>query len=202
MRYIYVLFFMVCIGCAGDDPHLKGPILFNPSMLPGLSSEESACVVSSLKEHVDLTILAASGNYDSSSVFSDFMYQIEGIDKALFNNISTRGGIDFTLFLPTNSAWARFLAANPAYKELSGSQINTLVRGHLMDEAFTYEAILRGMPHAPDMNGAIVVFEQDVSACLLINDQATPQIVDDQCKNGVIHVINRVLVPENGLLGN
>ena len=49
------------------------------------------------------------------------------------------------------------------------------------------------------MNGTLVLFEQEIGSCLLINKQASPSMVDDLCKNGVIHVINQVLVPENGL---
>ena len=113
MRNICVLVLIILWGCEDRDPHLKGPILFNPSLLPELSAEELACIEEAQKEHEDLTILEASANYDSSSVFSDFMSQLKDIDRALYTNISTRGGIDFTLFLPTNTAWRRFLAANP-----------------------------------------------------------------------------------------
>lgn len=182
-------------GCFEPDQNFIGPYAFNPSQLPPLSQEVRACVDSSELVHSHLALVASAQMYDSASQFVEVLIQAGERDSILFASLAEKIAIDFTLFLPTNKAWRSFLARYPD-REFSSEELIALTRGHIMDEAFTYDAIIRGKPSAPDMNGRLVVFEQEGTECLSINNLANPVVVDGICNNGVLHLINEVFLPD------
>lgn len=182
-------------GCFNEDQNFIGPYFFNPSRLPSLPQEVLACVDSSALEHSHLSLIEAAQLYDSASKFVEVLVAAGQEDEILFASLSEKITIDFTFFLPTNKAWNAFVARNPG-RDFTSEELISLTRGHIMDEMFTYEAIVTGKPSAPDMNGRLVVFKQEGTDCLSINNLANPVVVDGICNNGVIHLINEVFLPD------
>ena len=182
-------------GCFEGDRNFIGPYSFNPSRLPDLPEEVLACVEISEFDHGDLALIEASQLYDSASQFVEILTSTGPLDGSLFPSLEDKIAIDFTLFIPTNIAWRQFLVQHSG-KELDTPTLTAVLRSHIMDEAFTYEAIVTGQPSAPDMNGRLVQFEQEMSGCISINQVASPVMVDGLCKNGVIHLIDEVFLPD------
>ena len=182
-------------GCFEPEQNFIGPFAFNPSQLPPLSQELLACVDNSQLDHSHLALVESAQLYDSASQFVEVFLQAGEEDTVLFASLEEKIVIDFTIFLPTNKAWNSFLARFPD-REFSKQDLITLTRGHIMDEKFTYEAIVTGKPSAPDMNGRLVLFEQEGTDCVSINKLANPVVVDGICNNGVIHLINEVFLPD------
>jgi len=105
-------------------------------------------------------------------------------------------GGPFTVFAPTDEAFAKLppetLAAVLADKAL----LRSILLYHVVDGA-VYAKDVVGLTSAPTLNGASVAIAV-VGEGVVLNGNSNVVATDVQAKNGVIHVIDTVLLPPAG----
>jgi uncharacterized surface protein with fasciclin (FAS1) repeats len=102
----------------------------------------------------------------------------------------------FTLFAPTNAA---FLAAGSVLSPLTAEQIDTLLKYHVVGAALPSSAFTFGTPVATLAGQPFTINAGTGGALALIDDTTTTDAgvtaVDIVASNGVVHVVNKVLMP-------
>lgn len=103
-----------------------------------------------------------------------------------------RGAGPFTVFAPTDDAFAAFETANPGVLDgLSAQEATDVLLYHVVTGNVPSSAVA-GLSSAETVNGQPVVF--DTSSGVMVNN-ATVVIADVPAANGVIHAIDMVLLP-------
>lgn len=115
-------------------------------------------------------------------------------NQGLIPTLEGTVGSPFTVFAPTNSAFTTFESQNPGtLASLSSSQVTNVLTYHVVGGA---NVLSTGIPTTP-----ITTLQGDTFtiAGTVITDQQSRQTnivaVDVQAANGVIHVLNNVLLP-------
>lgn len=105
----------------------------------------------------------------------------------------------FTVFAPTNEAFAALLASNPAWTTLNDIPLETLVavlQYHVVPGTKAYSETVVTLPKVSTLlTGKDVTI--DASAGVKLNGTTTVTATDVLASNGVIHVIDKVLLPPN-----
>ncbi|UAM98519.1 fasciclin domain-containing protein [Polaribacter litorisediminis] len=138
------------------------------------------------------------------------------VDVAMANNLTslvaaaTRANLvstlasegNFTVFAPTNVAFQELLDSNPAWNTVNDIPVETLeavLLFHTLDSKVmstdlsdTYVNTLSTGP-----NGEALSLQVKVSGGVAFNGDASPTAVDVDATNGVVHVINKVMLPPN-----
>ncbi len=117
-------------------------------------------------------------------------------DPAVLATLS--GEDDYTVFAPSNEAFAAYLEANNLTAEelLSSEGLTNILLFHTVEGTYTAADLTDGMTLTTLQGGELTVTfgEVDGEEAVLIND-AQVIIADVTASNGVVHVINSVLVP-------
>ena len=128
----------------------------------------------------------AAGNPE----FSTLVAAVGAADLA--DTLSSDG--PFTVFAPTNDAFAKLgqdtidTLLKPENKEaLAG-----ILTYHVLDEKVTSDEVAPGT--VATLNGADLTISVDSAGMVMVNDAKVEQ-VDQMASNGVIHVIDTVLLP-------
>jgi uncharacterized surface protein with fasciclin (FAS1) repeats len=111
----------------------------------------------------------------------------------LADNLNEDG--PFTVFAPTNEAFAAF----EAMAEESGMNVTDVLLYHVANGSYK-AAALQGRSNLPTLAGERLYFKSTEDT-ITINQMATVTLADIQTTNGVIHIIDHVLLPstvENG----
>jgi uncharacterized surface protein with fasciclin (FAS1) repeats len=135
--------------------------------------------------------------------YSYFMQLIEGNDLADALNSYNPYGNDYTLFLPTNSAFDRFFTKSNEYKnidELLSDNVfsNELVKYHILNTGIRSNDFPFGAFSDTTLSGDLlsVGFLSGADSTLfLINNTAQIKTRDIEARNGFIHVLTEVLSP-------
>ncbi|MGK0412694.1 MAG: putative surface protein with fasciclin (FAS1) repeats [Polaribacter sp.] len=138
------------------------------------------------------------------------------VDVAIANNLTslvaavTRADLastlagegTYTVFAPTNAAFQELLDSNPAWNTVNDIPVETLkavLLFHTLDSKVmstdlsdTYVNTLSTGP-----NGEALSLQVEVSGGVAFNGDATPVAVDVDATNGIVHVINKVMLPPN-----
>ena len=143
-------------------------------------------------EVVDI-VETAMGNADLSIL-------VDALEQA--NLVSTLQGTGpFTVFAPTNAAFQALLDSNPDWNSLSDIDNATLT------SVLTFHVIGGATVRAADLtdsyvttvstgpNDEQVVLQIDVTGGVKFNGSATPVTTDVEATNGIVHVINEVMLP-------
>lgn len=107
----------------------------------------------------------------------------------------------FTVFAPTNDAFVALLDGNPAWSSLDDIPVTTLeavLKYHVIaSQNFESTSISNGAVVPTASNGATITINttDGVKITSANNGVASVVIADVQGKNGVVHAINKVLVP-------
>lgn len=104
-------------------------------------------------------------------------------------------GFPFTVFAPTNDAFEALfdaLGVSQAEAYLNTDLLKTVLRYHVLEDAVMAGDIEDGM-EAESLQGGILTFSVDGDV-VMVND-ATVVAADIEATNGVVHVIDTVLVP-------
>ena len=117
-------------------------------------------------------------------------------DQNLINVLSGNG--PFTVFAPTNAAFEAVLNSNPAWNSLNDIPLDVLI-SVLTYHVVPARAYDKDLPSAVDANSELpTAFGKNISIDLnnvMINDNSKIIDVNYNCSNGVIHVIDNVLLP-------
>jgi transforming growth factor-beta-induced protein len=138
------------------------------------------------------------------------------VDVAVNNNLSSlvaavtrtdlagtlSGNVPFTVFAPTNAAFQDLLDSNPSWNSVNDIPVETLkavllfhvVSGSVAstDLSDTYVNTLSTGPNEEPLS-----LQVDVAGGVEFNGDAKPITVDVQASNGVVHVIDKVMLPPN-----
>jgi uncharacterized surface protein with fasciclin (FAS1) repeats len=108
----------------------------------------------------------------------------------------------YTIFAPTNDAFQALLDSNPAWNTINDIPVATLravLLFHVLetevkstDLSDTYVNTLSVGPNEEQLSLQI-----EVTSGVTFNGNATPITVDVQASNGIVHVINKVMLPPN-----
>jgi uncharacterized surface protein with fasciclin (FAS1) repeats len=128
-------------------------------------------------------IQTASGNSD----FSTLVSAIKAAD--LVDTLSGTG--PFTVFAPTNEAFAKIPAATLTALLADKVKLTSVLTYHVVSGK-VMAADVSKMKEATTVEGSTVKI--DATNGVMIND-ATVVIADIECSNGVIHAIDTVLMP-------
>lgn len=113
-----------------------------------------------------------------------------------------KGNGPFTVFAPTNAAFQALLDSNDSWSSLSDIPIETLtsvllfhvVSGKVMstDLTNTYVTTLATGP-----NDENISLQIEVDGGVEFNGDSSPVTVDIEASNGVVHIIDKVMLPPN-----
>ena len=161
-----------------------------------------------------ITLSVACDDDDSSPVIqpsivdiaadeADLSILVEALTEA--NLVTTlNGNGPFTVFAPTNAAFQNLLDSEPSWNSLSDIPSDLLTQVLLMhvisgeirstDLTDTYANSLSTGP-----NGENISFQVEVTGAIEFNGDARPITTDIVARNGVIHTIDRVMLPPNAV---
>jgi transforming growth factor-beta-induced protein len=138
------------------------------------------------------------------------------VDVAVNNNLSSlvaavvradlagtlSGPGPFTVFAPTNEAFQELLDSNPDWSSVDDIPVETLqavLLFHVLsgevrsgDLSDTYVNTLSTGP-----NDEALSLQVEVTGAIEFNGDAKPVVVDVEASNGVVHVIDKVMLPPN-----
>eukprot|EP00746_Dinoflagellata_sp_MGD_P152405 gnl/MRDRNA2_/MRDRNA2_83647_c0_seq1.p1 gnl/MRDRNA2_/MRDRNA2_83647_c0~~gnl/MRDRNA2_/MRDRNA2_83647_c0_seq1.p1 ORF type:complete len:363 (-),score=86.77 gnl/MRDRNA2_/MRDRNA2_83647_c0_seq1:307-1395(-) len=153
-----------------------------PAPAPAPAPEPSPAPAGDLKDIVDTAVAAGS-----------FTVLAEALTKAEL--ITTmKGAGPFTVFAPTDAAFAKALETMGATKEelLANEGLAGILTYHVVSGLVKSTDLTNGM-EAATVNGAKLTITLDGSTVKV--NTATVATADIMCSNGVIHVIDEVLMP-------
>lgn len=110
----------------------------------------------------------------------------------------TAQGADFTIFAPTNDAFAAALGALglTSVGELPSDVLTAVLMYHAVDDVlYAKDIVAAGSGTLVTLSGEEISFEVVDGAVVLNGGQATVIMADVMATNGVIHVIDGVLIP-------
>lgn len=141
----------------------------------------------------DITVIA--GDNGNLTILVDALEQ-----AGLVDDLQAEG--PFTVFAPTNQAFQDLLDSNPDWNELSDIPTATLtdvllfhvVSGNIMagDLSDTYVNTLATGPNMEPLS-----LQVTVTGGVTFNGSAMPSTTDVEADNGVVHIINKVMLPPN-----
>ena len=157
------------------------------------------------------TFSSCSSNDDSIEFTSNTI-----VDVAVENNLSSlvaaitradltstlSGDGPFTVFAPTNAAFQALLDSNPDWNTINDIPVETLksvllfhVLDGLVKSTDLTDSYVKTLSTGP--NSAPIVLQIEVTGDTEFNGDAKPVAVDVLASNGVVHVIDKVMLPPN-----
>ncbi len=140
---------------------------------------------------------------ENDSLFSEFLRILEagGIDKTL--SAYNPDGLDYTLFLPTNDAVAKFIAENERFSTLEDlladqEYVYALSRYHVVNmgiksDDFPFGALPENTLSDDILTVSFIV--QTDTSYYSINNQAPIILPNVETSNGWVHVLSNTLIP-------
>lgn len=129
-----------------------------------------------------------------SKMINEKKPKFKNLIKALVktNLISTVAKNEFTVFAPTDQAFETLFATLGinGIEDLTAEQLTPILLYHVVSGKVPSSALSSG--YVPTVNGAAVKI--DVSSMVMVNE-STVTIADIRAANGIIHVIDQVLLP-------
>ncbi len=159
------------------------------------SAAELECLDFSSISHPDVPMLEAAPQSLRGAAFGKLVAEVATLDFFLRDALAAAGGRDHTLFLPSDESWNAFLERHPEVRDSQEKQL-LLVREHVVLDRISYRDVAEGRPRSSNLNSRSVPFTKEVSGCFFLDQTVGFLLVDDFCEDGVIHVIDAVLVPE------
>jgi transforming growth factor-beta-induced protein len=142
--------------------------------------------------HVIDKVLLPPSVVDLATYSSDFSSLVSAVVKAdLANTLSGDG--PFTVFAPTNEAFAALFAALgiSSLDEVSMEDLTSILTYHVIGDNVMSSELAAGMVDAVSGDALEITIDGDV----MINGTVKVTVTDIQGTNGVVHIIDAVLVP-------
>ncbi|WP_242204271.1 fasciclin domain-containing protein [Aestuariivivens insulae] len=123
----------------------------------------------------------------------EFSILVDAVTKAGLGDTLANAG-PFTVFAPTNQAFMDLLEATPftSLDDIPVDLLTQILLYHVVDGYVFSNQLSNGF--VPTLNGAAVQVNLDDAPMVYINDSSV-QMANVQATNGVIHVIDKVLMP-------
>ncbi|WP_242086912.1 fasciclin domain-containing protein [Aestuariivivens sediminis] len=123
----------------------------------------------------------------------EFSILVEAVTKAGLGETLAGGG-PFTVFAPTNQAFVDLLEATPftSLDDIPMDLLTQILLYHVVDGYVFSNQLSNGF--VPTLNGAAVQVNLDMAPMVYIND-SNVIMANVQATNGVVHAINKVLMP-------
>lgn len=140
-----------------------------------------------------------------SDDFSEFIAVLQR--SGVYGMMATYG--TYTCLAPTNAAMDEYLRSKglTSIDQLTKNECDTLAWNHIIDEAayFTTDLTDGNIPSA-NMNGRYLTFSCDTdevnnaNVAYFINKTSRLIVRDDSVENGVVHTLNKVIIPSSDKL--
>ena len=143
--------------------------------------------------HVIDKVLLPPSVVDIASQNSEFTHLVEAVVKAeLLSTLSGSG--PFTIFAPTDAAFESLFTTLgiSGVADLTKEQLIPILQYHVVSGNVRSSNLSPG--YVTTLNGDILV---ELGSSIKINNTSEVLAIDIQGKNGVIHVIDEVLLPES-----
>lgn len=139
-----------------------------------------------------------------SGEFSDFITILQR--SGMYGMIAAYGS--YTCLAPNNKAVEQYLheLGIQSVDQLTKEQCDTLSWNHIIDQAYFTTDLIDGNIPTANMNDRYLTFSCDSDALnnnnviYYINKSARLIVRDDSVENGVVHTLDRVIVPQSFLL--
>ncbi len=141
---------------------------------------------------------------DENPNFSSFKSIAEaGKMNDALSSFNTNGGVDYTLFLPTNDAVSAFISGNSSYSDLNAllqdkEYCAEIVRYHLVNGRISSKDFPNGALANKTISNYFLTIsfrESNNAVTFAVNDVAKVLITDIALSNGTIHTIDKMLTP-------
>ncbi len=141
---------------------------------------------------------------DANADFSSFKKIVEaGKMTDALSSYNSNGGVDFTLFLPTNEAVNKFITGNVTYSSLDALLLDAtycteIVRYHLVNGRIPSKEFPNGaLANKTISNYFLTIFFREVNNAVTysVNDESKIVTKDIILANGTIHTIDKMLTP-------
>lgn len=152
--------------------HVVDEVLINPSIVPIVGT-----IVAPAYFNKDFTTLIAA---------------VENASPSILTTLLSNGPSDkkLTLFAPTNDAFTAAGITTLPSKEV----LDAVLTYHLIDDEVTSDELPSGSAAIPTLNGEFYLSNNGASG-VFINARTQVTATDIMGSNGVVHVINRTLLP-------
>lgn len=160
------------------------------AIVPGLAQEEPGTIA-------EIVVASATGE---SPEFTVLLAAVQAADPGFIEALSNPDGL-YTVFAPTDAAFGALLEAldtSPEELLANTDLLNTVLAYHVVPAVFYAEDVveLDGALLGTVLPGAALAISVTDEG-VFVNDSAIVA-VDVEAANGVVHVIDAVLVPEMG----
>jgi uncharacterized surface protein with fasciclin (FAS1) repeats len=114
----------------------------------------------------------------------------------LWDGLHARDSVSYTLFAPTNAAFAALPPGmlDELLRPENRRALDSLLRTHLVLDRVTSPAFVGRRVQLRMANGVMIRID-GTRTPVVLNDRARALALDDEGRNGVIHVIDSVLMP-------
>jgi len=128
---------------------------------------------------------------------------ISGNMTNVLSSYNSNGGIDYTLFLPTNQAVTKFINESDRYSSVEeliqdNAYCAEIIRYHLVNGRISSNEFPNGvLAEKTISNFFLTIFfrEENDTVTFSVNDEAEVLITDIELSNGTIHTIDKMLTP-------
>jgi uncharacterized surface protein with fasciclin (FAS1) repeats len=155
----------------------------------------------SCSEDEDVLQIVATNTIVDVAIANNLTSLVAAVTRAdLATTLSSEG--TYTVFAPTNDAFQDLLDTNNSWNTVNDIPVETLkavLLFHTLDSKVmstdlsdTYVNTLSTGP-----NGEALSLQVEVAGGVAFNGDATPVAVDVDATNGIVHVINKVMLPPN-----
>lgn len=190
---ILFVFFLLIQSCSKNDDN-------------GGSQDDDQIGTTDDDPNVPNTVPSIIELAQSVNVLSDLVDALDTADPDLVDALSSDG--QFTVFAPTNDAFDQLLSELEDFDTLN--DFDEAMEKELLAEILKYHVISGAIAFSPDLSDNDVletVLGETVSitidASVFINDKTDDMAevvgADNDASNGVVHIINKVLLPQSVL---
>lgn len=181
-----VLLFTAC----NNDP---APLFLDSP--PDRPAPASNCHERADESYPELDVITVAQKKEMASEFVQQLLRLEELEPFLFQRMSQPEATrNFTFLLPTNKAWREFVARRPEVLT-DDEMLATFLKEHTMPLIVPHHQMGNIYEYAPNQNGYSHYFTEDPDGCIVVDQQASFIEIETYAKNGLIHIINGVLIP-------